>query len=347
MCGYGPVILGYNHPEVEEAAAAQRKDGSCFNHPTKKSVELAEQLVEWVQFAQWCVFAKNGSDVTTWAIQVAREHTKRKGIVQIKGAYHGSHAWCTPGHGGLIEEDRRHIFSFKWNDLGELEELLQKQRERIAGLIITPFHHPAFADCEMPEAGFLTGVERLCREHGVVLILDDIRAGFRLSLGGSHEYFGFTPDIICFCKALGNGYPISAALGADFLRVASSKVFLTGSYWNNAVPIAAAQKTLEILKRDECIKRLEVLGQRLRDGLERVGEVSCFSIKSSGPPAVPFYRIAGESNFYLQQKFCRSIISKGVYFHPHHNWFMSAAHNESDIDETIQIAAEALKNLDR
>ncbi len=106
MCGYGPIILGYNHPEVEEAAARQARDGNCFNHPTPLMVELAERLVSLVDFASWSVFGKNGADMTTWCTQVAREHTGAKKILKVAGAYHGSHPWCSPGHGGWIEEDR-------------------------------------------------------------------------------------------------------------------------------------------------------------------------------------------------------------------------------------------------
>ena len=106
MCAYGPVVLGYLHPEVEEAVARQLRAGDCFNHPGSVMVELAEQMVELVDFAAWAVFAKNGSDVTSWSIRVAREHTGRRKVLIIDDAYHGMDPWCSPGHGGLIEEDR-------------------------------------------------------------------------------------------------------------------------------------------------------------------------------------------------------------------------------------------------
>ncbi len=213
LCGYGPNVLGARHPEVEAAAEAQRVKGDCFNHPTPVVVDLAERLVALVDFAAWAVFGKNGSDMTTWALQVAREHTGRKKILMVHGAYHGSHAWCTPGHGGLIEEDYAHIHGFPWNDLDAFEKLLREHRGQVAGVIITPFHHPAFGDSALPAPGFLKGIEAACRREGAVLILDDVRCGFRLHMGGSHRFFGFEPDLICFSKALANGHPLSAALG--------------------------------------------------------------------------------------------------------------------------------------
>ncbi|MFW5882947.1 MAG: aminotransferase class III-fold pyridoxal phosphate-dependent enzyme, partial [Verrucomicrobiota bacterium] len=240
MCGFGPNILGYGHEEVEAAAAAQRARGSNFNHPTERLVELAESLTRRIDFADWAVFGKNGSDMTTWALQVAREHTGRRVVLLAEGAYHGVDAWCTPGQGGLIAEDRAHVRRFRWNDLDQVESLLHAHRDDVAALFVTPFHHPAFAPAELPAPGFFAGLNRLCRRHGIVLVLDDIRAGFRLHPGGSHRLYGLEPDIACYCKALGNGYPISAAVGRDSLRRAAGRVFLTGSYWNNAVAQAAA-----------------------------------------------------------------------------------------------------------
>ncbi|MBV9126600.1 MAG: aminotransferase class III-fold pyridoxal phosphate-dependent enzyme, partial [Verrucomicrobia bacterium] len=137
LCGYGPIILGYNHPEVEAAAARQARDGNCFNHPAPVMVELAERLVALVDFASWAVFGKNGADMTSWAIQVAREHTQRKKILKIAGAYHGAHPWCTPGHGGWIPEDREHIHAFPWNDLDAFHTLLKRFRNQVAGVIVT------------------------------------------------------------------------------------------------------------------------------------------------------------------------------------------------------------------
>jgi len=261
MCAYGPMVLGYGHPKVEEAVQKQRALANCLNHPAPVMVELAEYLVDLVGVADWAVFAKNGSDLTTWAIQAAREFTGRPKIVKIKGAYHGAHAWCTPGHGGLIPEDRTHIHAIDWNDLEALRALVAEHKGKIAGFIATPYHHPAFADSVLPADGYWKGVEELCRAEGIVLILDDVRAGFRLHMEGSHAYFGFEPDLVVFCKAIGNGYPISACVGREALKNAASKVFLTGSYWNSAVPMVAALATLEELKATGGVEKMLTTGR--------------------------------------------------------------------------------------
>lgn len=351
MCAYGPNVLGYLNPEVEEAAEVQRRKGDCFNHPTARSVELVERLVQWVDFADWGVLAKNGGDMTSWAIRVAREHTSRPKILKIRGAYHGVDPWCAQQPGGVIAEDVAHIHSFAWNDLNEFHDLLKTHDGQVAGVIVTPYHHPTFADSVDADPEFVRGLNEACRARGLVLIVDDIRAGFRLNLHGSHALYGWEPDLACYCKALGNGYPISATLGREHLRVAASKVFLTGSYWNGAVAQAAALKTLEILEREAVPQHLERVGLRLREGLLALGEEFGRPLVASGPLAAPFFRFAHERNFREFQQFCALVMAgqdqreAGAFFHPHHNWFLCAAHQDADIDWTLGLARHALEQM--
>ena len=279
--------------------------------------------------------------MTTWAAQVAREFTGRKKILRARQSYHGSHSWCTPGHGGLIDEDRLHVHEFTWNDLNSVQDLVKQHHGKIAALITTPFLHPPFANSELPAAGFLPGVQEICRKEGIVFILDDVRAGFRLDLGGSHRHFGFEPDLICFSKALGNGHAISAALGRKELRVAASKVFLTGSFWYGAVPMAAALACLRVLERDTVIPRMLKLGEMFTDGLQAGAERHGLQVRISGPPSLPFMMFSNETNLLRQQLFCAEAVRRGVFLHPHHNWFISAALKESDVEHALKAADEA------
>jgi len=298
-------------------------------------------LVSLVHFSAWAVFGKNGSDMTTWALQVAREHTKRRKILKVTGAYHGMDPWCTPGHAGLLEEDRAHIHEFIWNDPESFDRLLQQFRGDIAGVIMTPFHHPAFKPSEMPAPGFWPHIETACRREGIVLILDDIRAGFRLDLRGSHKFFGFEPDLICFCKAIANGHALSATLGRKELRVAASKVFLTGSYWNSAPAMAAAMACLKILQENDTVSALRRIGEMLLQGLVDSGRKHGYAMRGSGPPAIPFLSFADDPSLRRQQRFCAEVTRRGAIFHPHHNWFLSAAHTPQDIAATLRMADEA------
>jgi glutamate-1-semialdehyde 2,1-aminomutase len=284
------------------------------------------------------VFGKNGSDMTTWAIQVAREHTGRRKILKVAGAYHGIGAWCTPGHAGILNEDLAHIHDFNWNDLESFDRLLKQHRGDIAGAILTPFHHPIFKPSQMPAPGFWPHIEAACRREGIVLILDDIRAGFRLDLRGSHRLFGFEPDLICFCKAIANGHPLSAALGRKELRLAAGKVFLTGSYWNGPPAMAAALTCLELLKKNDVVSTLRRSGEILMQGLVAAGRRHGFAMLASGPPAIPFLSFVDDPSLRRQQRFCAEVTRRGALFHPHHNWFLCAAHTPQDIDATLGMA---------
>jgi glutamate-1-semialdehyde 2,1-aminomutase len=340
LCGYGPIVLGFNYKKIDDAADAQRELGSAFNHPTPRSVELAEKMVELIPCADWAAFGRNGSDVTTYAIQTAREYTQRRKIITAKGAYHGSHPWCTPGHGGLIEEDQLHILSFTWNDVDELADLMKQHQGDVAGVILTPHHHPAFAVQELPAPHFWSDVRSICDQHGVVLICDDIRTGFRLHIGGSGEYFGFKPDIMCFCKAMANGYSISAIVGKDEFKNAASKVFFTGTYFTAAVEIAAALATLDELQAVGAIDHMMKMGKLLQEGLRKRAEANGLEVKVTDPPTVPFMTFANERNFRRSQCFSSECAKRGVLFHPHHNWFLMYAHKQKDIEQTLDVADE-------
>ena len=345
LCGYGTISLGYKHPVVEEAVAKQKEKGTLFNHPTVHQPELAELFTELVNFAQWAVFGKNGSDMTTWAIQVAREHTKRKKILKVKDAYHGVDPWCNASTGGKIPEDTAHIHEFAWNDLNSLEHLLAKYRDEIAAIILTPYHHPTFGDQEMPTPGFHQTIRKLCDEHGIVLILDDIRAGFRLTLHGSHTLFGFEPDLACYCKAIGNGYTLSATVGKDHLRIPATKVFLTGSYWNDATAMAASIATLQEMQRIQLPEQLKQIGTQFTTGIQKLATKNGHSVTISGPPALPYLRFTHEHNFLQLQKLCGLAAQEGVILHPHHNWFLSGAHTPEDIDQALAAIDRAFSQL--
>jgi len=347
LCGFGPVVLGFDYQKVDDAYDAQRRLGSAFNHPTPRTVELAEKMVELIPCADWAAFGRNGSDVTTYAIQAAREKTQRRKIIVARGAYHGSHAWCTPGHGGLIEEDTRHIHAFTWNDATELEDLVVKHRGDVAGVMLTPHHHPAFGEQVLPGPSFWSDVRRICDEHGIVLICDDIRDGFRLHMKGSGEYFGFVPDMMCFCKAIANGYSVSSIVGKEELKAAASKVFFTGTYYTAAADLAAAIATLDELQEIDAIDHMMKMGKLLCEGLVKRGEAQGLQPKVTGPPTIPFLTFANERDFRRNQLFSKECARRGVLFHPHHNWFLMYAHQEADIQQALDVADEAFAVVKR
>jgi glutamate-1-semialdehyde 2,1-aminomutase len=346
MCAYGAVLHGYQNPRIEAAVEKQRELGSIFNHPNEVVVELAEKLTQVVDFASWSVFAKNGSDLTTWAIRVAREQTKRPLVVKALGAYHGVDAWCDPGLGGRIDSDRSDVVEFEWNNLNQLEDIFKQKKNDIAAVILTPYHHAAFAPSEMPTEDFWSQVRRLCTENGSLLILDDVRAGWRLHAGGSHRFFNFTPDMSVFSKALGNGYAISACVGIEAVKSAASEVFLTGSCWNDAVAMQAALSSLTICVEGNVPQSVMTKGQFFSERLEQLAKGFNYSLKMTGPPSMPYPWFEGDENLFLIQKFCQLASKQGLYFHPHHNWFISDAHDQESLKKSLELAGRAFEELD-
>jgi glutamate-1-semialdehyde 2,1-aminomutase len=347
MCSYGPIVLGHNHPVVDEAALVQGRKGDCFNGPSRLWVELAEHLVSITPFADWAAFAKNGSDVCTWAVRVAREHTGRNKVLMAQGAYHGAHAWCTPSPAGVTPEDRSNVLTFPYNDVLALEQMVGKHGEALAAIIVSPFRHDAFHDQEMPADGFLETIRRLTAERGIVFILDDVRAGFRLHLGGSGELFGVRPDLACYAKALANGYPLAACVGADPFREAARRVYFTGSYFTAAVPMAAALACLRELETSGAIELMQEMGRLFRAGLEEQAASYGLAIACTGPPALPFMTFRDDRKFALSRAFAAGCAKHGVFLAPYHNWFLSAAHREHDIRQALDATDRAFAEVRR
>ncbi len=344
MCGYGPMILGYGNEVVEEASAKQTAAADLAMGASPRMVELAELLVDLIPIADWAFFAKNGGDVTNYATMVARCATGRDKIVMIQGGYHGVTPWMqAPGHHGVLDDDSKNIIRIPWNQPQAFKKVIEENPENIAGFIATPYHVPAFYDNELPAEGYWQEIEQMCRQHGIVLILDDIRHGFRLNMGGSNEYYGFKPDLICFCKAIANGYPVSALVGTDALKLDASKIFYTGSYWYQATPMAAAIACLNELKRLNAPEVMLKNGAKLFDGLTDLASGYGYDLKVTGAVSLPYLRITNDDSNMLHQEWCGECTRRGAFFTSHHNWFISTAHTDEIIKRTLEIADDAFK----
>lgn len=342
MCAYGPNVLGYNDPDVDEAAARQRAISDCTTLPNPVMIDFADLLVETVNCADWAFFAKNGNDVTTCAVMTARAYTHRKKIVFFKGYYHGISPWTQKiDYAGIIEEDVVNNIYIDWNDYAALEEAFHNNKGEIAAIIAQPYMHGNFADNEFPKDGFWQKVRKLCDDNGTVLIIDDVRAGFRMDIAGSDHYFGFEADLICFCKALANGYNVSALCGKEFLKNSVSSLSYTGSYWMSAVPFAAGIACIEKMKRLNCPQLLIDKGQKLKDGLIAAATKYGFDLHVSGIPSLFYLRIADDPTLMLHQEWIAECVKRGVFFTNHHNHFINASLTDEDIAETVEIADEA------
>lgn len=344
MCAYGPNILGYNDPDVDRAAMAQVERGNCVTSPSGKMVELAEVLVDTVKMADWAFFAKNGGDVTSLAIMTARAATGRKKVILVKGNYHGVAPW-TQGVGcaGVLGEEVSNNLFVDWNNYEQVENLVKQYPGEIACFMSTPYWHGNFADNALAQPGYWQKIRELCTANGIVLAIDDVRCGFRLDMQGSDHYFGFKADLMCFCKALANGWNVSALCGIDALKSAVTDVFFTGSYWMSAIPFAAGIATLEKMKRLGGAQKLIDYGKTLTQGLVKVAAANGYELVVSGVPSMWYMRIADDPSLKLHQRWVSECVRRGVYFANHHNLFVNYAMAGEDIDFTLEVADDAFR----
>jgi len=343
MCAYGPMILGYGNPAVDAAFEAQMKLADTCSLASPVMVELAEYLVELIPAADWATFAKNGADATNMAVLIARAAIGRQRLIAIEGGYHGSSPWMQSVEGsGISPADHENVTRIPWNDIAALRRVLEEHEGEVAAFIASPYHHPVFRDNEMPAEGYWREVHGLLKKHGVVSICDDVRAGFRIDMRGSNEYFGYRPDLICYCKAIANGYPISAVVGADSLKDAAGKIYQSGSFWFSAGPMAAALACLKELARIDAPARILEIGRKFTDGLTRIAADQGLDLKVTGMPSMPYLRMEHEAGIEFHQKLCGECARRGLFMASHHNLFVSAAHSQEDLEQAFAIFDEAL-----
>ncbi len=338
MCAWGPMVLGYRHPAVEDAARRQARQGDAMNGPAPVLVELAETLVGMIPHAAWCLFEKNGTDATTACVTIARAGTGRRKVLVARGSYHGAAPWCTPSLAGVTTEDRAHILHFDYNDAASLHAAAEDAKGDLAAVIVTAFRHDMGRDLELPDADFARAARAICDATGAALILDDVRAGFRLHLGGSWETIGVRPDLAAYSKAIANGHALAAVTGNDAFREAATRIYTTGSFWCAAVPMAAAVATLAELRRIDGPTQMRAMGERLRAGLDALAARHRIGVRQSGPPQMPLMLFEDDPDWRRGAVFCAAALRAGAYFHPRHNMFLSCAHTPADIDLALQAA---------
>ncbi len=269
--GIGSCLLGYAHPEINEAAARALRDGAMASLNPPEEVELAEMLLELHPWAGGVRFGRCGGESTAIAVRIARAHTRRDRIA-ICG-YHGWSDWYIAANlgdpdnlkgmhlagldaDGVPSQLAGTTLPFNYGDLEQFEALLERHGDQLACVVMEPVRHHA------PPPGFLEHIRRRTRERGIVLIYDEITIGFRLVHGGSHLRLGVTPDIAVFAKALGNGHPIGAVVGDATVMAAAQRSFISSTYWTERIGPAAAVATLKALRKYDVAARVNAYGMK-------------------------------------------------------------------------------------
>jgi glutamate-1-semialdehyde 2,1-aminomutase len=347
LCAYGPVLLGHRHERVEAAVAAQARVGDTLSGPSERMVDLAELLTETVTHADWALFAKNGTDATAAAVRVARAATGKRKLLKATVAYHGANEWFTPRTAGVTVEDRLNIVEFAYNDVASMHAAVAEHAGDIAAIIVTPFRHDAFVEHELATAEFARAVRDAATREGAALILDEVRTALRLDVRGAWEQYGVRPDLTAFSKALANGYAVSALVGTEALKAAAAEIYVTGSFWFAAVPMAAAIATIREAVAIDAPAAIGRAGTRFKNGLEAAGRAAGFDVALTGPVQMPMLNFADDPDKKLAFAFTDAAVRQGVLLHPWHNMFVSAAHDDAVVDEAIAGVEAAFAEIAR
>jgi len=345
MCAYGPQLFGYAHESIDAAAIEQMRRGDPLTGPTELMVTLAERFTAMINHAQWAMFCKNGTDATTMALVTARAYTRRKTVVLAKGAYHGAAPWCTPRTTGTTAEDRANQLFCTYNDLESLEAAVARAGSDLAAIFASPFKHDAFVDQTLPDPAYARRARELCNERDALLVVDDVRAGLRMARDCSWSLVGVEPDLSSWGKCIANGHPISALLGSEKVRDAAASIFVTGSFWYAGSPMAAALATLSLVAETDYLERIERLGVKLRDGLTERALAHGFGFRQTGPAQMPLFLFDEDPDLRLGSFWCSEMLKRGIYVHPWHNMFLSAAMTDADIEAALEAAGDAFKIL--
>jgi len=345
MCAWGPNVLGYKHPEVDQAALAQMQRADIGNGPTEVMVELAELLVDTIDHADWVLFQKNGTDATTVSVTIARAATGKRKILVARGSYHGAVPWCSPSIVGVTTEDRAHLLPFDYNDIASLDAAVAQAGDDLAAIVLTSFRHDIQRDQELADRAFLAAARAACDRTGGVLIQDDVRAGFRLDVRGSWAPYGIKPDLAAYSKSIANGWPLASIAGNARTQEGAAKIFTTGSFWYGAAAMAAAKVTVQILKDTDALSHIESMGRRFRDGLDQAAARHGYRLRQTGPVQMPMVLFDGDRDLALGNAFCAAALRHGIYLHPRHNMFFCAAHQAADIDRALEAADRALADI--
>ena len=360
---YGPIILGYADERVDEAARKGMDVGGVFALSTELEYAVAQRISRMVPAAELVRFSNSGTEAVMAALRVARAYTGKDGHIALEGGYHGVFTevmwqseleeWDEEGDpelqpygAGIPEVTKDLCYTVPLNDTAVVEDLLKRYHEHIGAFLIEPI----MGNCcgITAQKQYLDDVRRLCDQYNVVLIVDEVKTGFRVAKGGVQELFGFKADLCTFAKAIGNGYPISVVAGReDIMRYIGDDVVHGGTFTGHSVSLAAADKTLEILEKTDALDTIRDYGLQLQAGLSDILTARDITHCFTGAPALmglffaetapSNYREWINSNYAFYDTLAPELHNQGILVEPDSRepWFLCEAHTDNCLDDTL------------
>lgn len=361
--GYGPAILGYADPRVDEAAREGMQVGGVFALSTEREYRVAERIARMVPAAELVRFSNSGTEAVMAALRLARAYTGRDDYVILEGSYHGlfdAAMWYTPMDKwtqvgdpevypysqGIPLSTRSFAHFVQANDANQLEDVLRRHADKVACLLIEPIMGNCLGIAADP--AYMRAARELCDRYGVLLMIDEVKTGFRVARGGAQELYGVKADLCTFAKAMGNGYPISVLAGReDIMRRLGRGVAHGGTYTAHAVSLAAAERTLQILEETDALERIARYGTALREGMSAILRARGIAHSFVGHPSMSglyfaqdpprTYRDWKGSDYAFYDAAAKVLHDEGVLCEPDSRepWFVCAAHDEGCLKQTL------------
>lgn len=371
VCSWGPMIVGHAHPEVVEAIKKAAEKGTSFGAPTEIEVALAELVTQAFPSIEKVRMVNSGTEATMSAVRLARAYTGRDKIIKFDGCYHG-HADSflvkagsglatlgIPASPGVPADLTKHTISLPYNDLKAVEESFAKMGNEIACVIVEPV--AGNMGVVLPEERFLAGLREITQKNGSLLIFDEVITGFRVSWGGVQAFYGIEPDLTCLGKIIGGGLPVGAYGGKKeimSLIAPEGQVYQAGTLSGNPLAMAAGLATLKILQRPGVYEALEQKAKQLTEGIKQAAQevglniqlnriASMFSLFFEPKAPVKDYESVLKTNAEMFIQYFYGMLKRGIYLAPsaYEAAFVSLAHTETDIENTIQAARETFKEI--
>ena len=367
---WGPLIAGHAHPQVVRALEDAVKRGTSFGAPTAKEIELTRMVVDAVPSVDTVRLTSSGTEATMTALRIARGYTERTKIIKFAGCYHGhtdallvragsgALTLSLPDSKGVPEAFASQTLIAEYNNLASVEAQLSANPDTVAAIIIEPV--PGNMGVVLPDPNFLAELRRLTVEAGVVLIFDEVMSGFRLARGGAQELYGIDPDLSCFGKVIGGGLPLAAVGGRrDIMDCLAplGPVYQAGTLSGNPLAVTAGIETLKLMNAPGAYERLNEIGTRLAEGLRRAirdaGVQACVNQLGSmitvffGVEQVRDYTSAVSCDTAMFARYFHGMLERGMYIPPSQfeAAFVSLAHGEAEIDETVFAATQVMQQL--
>ena len=369
---WGPMLIGHTHPQIIDAVRTALSKGTSYGAPTEVEVELAEMVIEAVPSIEMVRFVNSGTEATMSALRLARAYTKRDKIIKFEGCYHG-HADMLlvqagsgvttlglPDSPGVPDSAVADTLVAQFNNLDSVQNLFEQNPAKIAAIIVEPI--AGNMGVVPPQAGFLEGLRKIAGAGGALLVFDEVMTGFRVSFGGAQLLFNVTPDLSCFGKIIGGGFPVGAYGGRKEIMelvAPSGPVYQAGTLSGNPIAMTAGLETLKILKQAGTYDKLEHLSDKLAHGIRQAAEsvgLPLFQTRVGSMLGMFFtskkvvdFTTAKTSDTKKYARFFTEMLKRGVYFAPSQfeAAFVSSAHDQEQIDQTISAAKEIFEMISR